>query len=151
MVTFGTENNLNTLLYHLTELEYNIVDAYEAALSRLDDLAQKNTLEQFRLDHLAHTINLSELIRSTGETPPQGPTFRQILTTGKIVLADLVGDKAILRAMLSNEMDMHNTYHQAINNPVVPFNVQDILRKHYADAKKHTHWFEEITHQAQAA
>lgn len=149
--TIGTENNLNALLNHLTQLEYNAIEAYDAAIDRLDNQAHKNTLQQFRLDHVNHTLNLSEHIRSTGENPPEGPSFRQILTTGKIVLADLVGDNAILKAMLSNEADMYEAYHQAVNNPIVTFNLQETLRHNYVDAKKHTHWFESITQPAKAA
>ena len=92
VTTIGNEDNLHSLLKHLIELDYDAIEAYEAAVERLDNPAFKRSLELFRQDHVAHTRNLGEILRARGETPPDGPTTKRLLTKGKVVLADLAGE-----------------------------------------------------------
>ena len=70
--TIGYEGKLDTLLHHLIELDYDAVEAYEAAVERLDNVAYRQKLEQFCQDHINHTLNLGQILRSRGETPPDG-------------------------------------------------------------------------------
>lgn len=140
--TIGNEDNLDTLLHHLVELDYDAIEAYEAAVERVDNPAYKQTLEQFCQDHINHTLNLSQILRTRGETPPDGPSAKQILTKGKVILADLMGDKAILKAMLSNEVDTNTAYDRATSNMSVPPEILEVLLLNYADEQKHKRWLE---------
>ena len=118
--TIGNEDNLDTLLNNLIELDYDAIEAYEAAIERLDNAAYRQTLEQFCQDHINHTLNLGQILRSRGETPPDGPSAKRLLTKGKVVMADILGDEAILKAMLSNEGDTNTAYDRATSNMSVP-------------------------------
>ncbi|MEX0827508.1 MAG: DUF2383 domain-containing protein, partial [Haliea sp.] len=72
--TIGNEDNLDTLLSNLIELDYDAIEAYDAAIERLDDAGYRQALEQFCQDHVDHTLNLSQLLRSRGGLPPEGPS-----------------------------------------------------------------------------
>jgi hypothetical protein len=145
--TIGNEDNLDTLLKHLVELDYDAIEAYEAAVERIDNPAYKRTLEQFCQDHINHTLNLSQILRARGETPPDGPSAKRLLTKGKVVMADMMGDKAILRAMLSNEGDTNTAYDRATSNMAVPPEILEILLLNYADEQKHKRWLESAIQQ----
>jgi rubrerythrin len=145
--TIGNEDNLDTLLRHLVELDYDAIEAYEAAVQRLDNPAYKQTLERFCQDHINHTLNLSQVLRARGETPPDGPSAKRILTKGKVILADLMGDKAILKAMLSNEVDTNTAYDRATSNMSVPPETLEVLLLNHADEQKHKRWLESALQQ----
>ncbi len=145
--TIGNEDNLDTLLKHLVELDYNAIEAYEAAVERVDNPAYKQTLEQFCQDHINHTLNLSQILRARGETPPDGPSAKRILTKGKVVIADLMGDKAILKAMHSNEVDTNTAYERATSNMSVSPETLEVLLLNFADEQKHKRWLESAIQQ----
>lgn len=151
VTTIGNEDNLHSLLKHLIELDYDAIEAYEAAVERIDNPAFKRSLELFRQDHVAHIRNLGDILRARGETPPNGPTAKHLLTKGKVVLADMAGDTSILRAMLSNEGDTNTAYERAVNNKHVTSEIREVLRSNYADEQKHKHWLENAIHQQKAA
>src|SRR5690606_437297 len=104
---------LAELLQDLIELDYDAIEAYEEAIKRLDNGGYKQKLEKFKADHERHTQNLAAPLRSMGEDVPTGPSAKRFLTRGKVVLADMAGDFAILKAMKSNEDDTNTAYERA--------------------------------------
>jgi rubrerythrin len=140
--TIGNEDSLPELLANLIKLDYDAIEAYDAAIERVEDPTYKDALAEFRDDHVTHTNNLSELLLSLGETPPEGADAKSILTEGKVKLATLGGDKAILRAMLSNEGDTNTAYERATVNQAATPEVLEILELNYADEQNHKRWLE---------
>ena len=63
----------------------------------------KTKLTEFLGDHKRHVKELSKAVRNEGGTPLTEGGALQILTQGKVVIAGLVGDKSILKAMKANE------------------------------------------------
>lgn len=138
--TVGTQTDLNELLESLIELDFDAAEAYEAAIDRLDDPERKRKLGEFRADHLRHTNELGKILQDSGRTPPSGGDFKRMLTKGKVVMAALAGDKAILKAMKTNEDDTNTAYERAVNNDIVPAQVRDTLRGGLADERRHRDW-----------
>jgi len=68
---------------------------------------------EFKQDHLQHVDVLNEIARELGIEAPTEGDMKQMLTTRKIVLADLMGDAAILKAMKTNEDDTVTAYERA--------------------------------------
>src|SRR4051812_28599398 len=92
----GNEKDVVRLLKDLIELDYDAIEAYRAAIDRIEDPTDKTQLRRFLEDHERHVSELSVLIRNVGEEPPQGADIKAILTKGKVVIGGLMGDRAIL-------------------------------------------------------
>ena len=79
------------------------VDAYQAAIDRLENSGYRNALAEFKRDHLRHITELGDILSRMGRTPPKEGDMKALLTKGKVVIAGLMGDEAILRVMRTNE------------------------------------------------
>jgi len=66
-----------------------------------------------------------------------------VVTQGKVLLAGLTGDRAVLKAMKSNEDDTNQAYERAASNDVVPARLRDVLRACLADERRHRSYIEE--------
>jgi rubrerythrin len=145
MVTMvGTEADFLNLLGDLASLDYDAIAAYDSAISRIDNPQFKRQLEQFREDHQRHTIELGTIISQLGGAPPSGAGAKSMLTQGKVVLGGLMGDKAILVAMKTNEDDTNTAYERAVNHEGRHASAEEVLRRGLADERRHRAWIEEM-------
>ena len=80
----------------------------------------KEAFSAFKDDHQRHVAELGAIVRQEGDTPPSKGDMKRLLTEGKVVLAALAGDKAILRAMKSNEDDTNAAYERATGRTDLP-------------------------------
>jgi rubrerythrin len=136
----GLQTDLNSLVKNLIELDYDAIEAYDAAISRLTNQSHRAQLQEFRDDHERHVDELSRVLRDGGRTPPKGPDFKRLLTEGKVVLAGLVSDRAILYALKTNENDTNVAYERASRNEAVPPQIRALLRASLADERRHRSW-----------
>ncbi len=140
----GTQSSFVDALKDLLELEYDATEAYEASLNRLDDLSFKSKLEEFRGDHKRHIQDLTELLTKHNAEPPTGPSGKQWVTKGKVVLANLVGDTTILAAMSSNETDTITAYERMCQHEQLWEDSKDILKRGLEDEKRHKAWMDSV-------
>ncbi len=146
MVTFvGTQTNIADAVKSLVELDYDAVEAYETAISRLENLQFKSMLLGFCDDHKRHIRELSAVLRTNAEEPPTAPSAKKWLAQGKVILANLLGDTAILKAMLSNEIDTNTAYEKMANRDDLWDELIDIIKRGLTDERKHKKWMEENT------
>jgi len=138
-----TEKEVVSQLNDLIALDYDAIEAYEAALVRLSDQPSKQQLRQFLGDHQRHTVELAGFVTQYGFAPVTKADFKQVLTKGKVVLAGLVGDKAILAAMKSNEDDTNTAYERAVAKPGLPESIRITLNRNLADERRHRAWIEQ--------
>lgn len=145
MVTLvGTQANFVDSVIELLELDFAAVEAYETAINKLDNEDYKNHLKGFKSDHERHIKELSDLLRKHGEKVPQDlSSTKQWLTTGKVALANLIGDNAILRAMLSNEGDTNTAYERMNERNDVWPDALEALRRGLDDERRHKQWLED--------
>jgi len=139
----GTEGNIIHLLNNLIELDYDAIEAYEASIARLKDADDREQLRTFMADHIRHTNDLSAAVRKLGGNPASKGDFKRLLTKGKVVLAALVDDRAILFAMKTNEADTNTAYERASRHDGLSPEVKAILDRNLADERKHKAWIEE--------
>lgn len=139
MATATDSKQIISDLGDLIKLDYDAIAAYQAAIERLDNAEYKKKLTEFLGDHKKHVDELSKAVRSEGGTPPDEGGAMKILTKGKVVIAGLVGDKAILGAMRINE-GVTNTKYEAAVKETYPEQIQAILRKGLADEQRHRDW-----------
>lgn len=133
-----TIKNLNELI----ELDYDAIAAYQEAIDRIDTDAYKAKLSEFLDDHQRHIEELTSLVRNEGGEPAKEGDGKKILTQGKVMLADMAGDKAILKAMKTNEEETTTKYQKAVDDDHSR-EVQSVLEKGLADERRHKAWLEE--------
>lgn len=144
--TVGTERTTADLVRNLMFLEYDAMAAYEATIKRLDDDGYRSQVETFRQDHKVHLQELSRVADSLGIPKPTEGDMKQWLTTGKVVLAELAGDSAILKAMKTNEDDTVAAYERALGNSLMDAQLRPVIEKGLADERRHRLWMETAQH-----
>jgi len=142
MATAVSEETLSKQIHNLIALDFDAIEAYQAALERLDDNESKTRLAGFKADHERHTEALGAHLSAMGETPPTKGDLKSLLTKGKVVIAGLAGDKAILQAMKSNEEDTVGAYAEATAQAGFPAALAQTLDENLADEKRHREWIE---------
>jgi len=109
----GNQGDIRALVKDLIYLEHDAIAAYDACIARLDDKELRAQMSVFKQDHLHHLDVLTTMATQLRLEVPTGGDMKQYLTTGKIVLADMLGDSTILYAMKTNEDDTVKAYEQA--------------------------------------
>lgn len=143
MVTMvGKESTFEKLIKDLIYLEHDAIAAYESTIERLDDKMLSAHVVKFHQDHLQHLSTLNEIAAEAGIEAPTKGDMKQILTTGKIALADLMGDAAILKAMKTNEDDTVTAYERASRHEDAIPASKAFFAKAHGDEERHRAWFE---------
>ncbi|QXT40621.1 ferritin-like domain-containing protein [Gymnodinialimonas ceratoperidinii] len=142
--TVGTESTVADLVKNLLTLEYDAIAAYDSTIERLDNSEYRQQIENFRRDHESHIQELGRIADSLGIEKPVEGDMKQWLTTGKVALADLAGDDAILKAMKTNEDDTVAAYQQTLENDVTDAELRPVAEKGLADERRHRAWMETV-------
>jgi len=138
----GTQKDLAKLLNALIELDFDAIEAYKAAIQRLNDVNDKSQLSSFLGDHQRHVSELQPLVEAMGQEAAKRADVKQILAKGKVVIAGLVGDRMILMAMKSNEDDTNTAYERAVNRNDLPENLREVLVRNLGDERRHREYLE---------
>ncbi|MGF9694135.1 MULTISPECIES: DUF2383 domain-containing protein [unclassified Rhizobium] len=143
MVTMvGNESSIEKLVTNLIYLERDAIAAYESCIERLDDKQLSSQIAAFRQDHLQHLDVLNEMARELGAEAPTEGDMKQMLTTGKIALADMLGDAAILKAMKTNEDDTVTAYERASQHQDAIPKSKAFFEKALHDEQRHRAWMD---------
>ena len=140
----GTQANFADALRELIELDYDAVEAYQAALDRLDNEDYKARLGKFKADHESHIKVLNRILQAHDGIIVDGPSGTSWLTKGKVILANLVGDKTILKALRSNVDDTCTAYKKMNSHKAKWSDATDALTSGLEDAEKHKKWLDAI-------
>jgi rubrerythrin len=137
------EEDLVELLSHLITLDLDAVEAYRAAIERLEHAGDREQLRLFLENHRRHAAELGPLVEAMGDTPPASADARQVLMRGRVVLAGMRDDRQILEAMKRNEDDTHRAYERALSFPTLTEPVRVALERNLADEGRHRAWLEQ--------
>jgi uncharacterized protein (TIGR02284 family) len=140
VTTIGTESSVESLLEDLVQLDYDAAAAYQSAIDRLENERWRASLAQFKEDHIRHTRELGDCLLRLGRTPPQEGDAKAMLTQGKVAIAGLIGDEAILRAMRTNEDDTNTAYGRAVKFDNLPADLLPIVERNLQDERRHCAW-----------
>jgi uncharacterized protein (TIGR02284 family) len=133
----GNYKELAKLLNSLIELDYDAIAAYRSAIDKLGNADDKSALRGFMADHERHIVDLRPFVERFGEKASDGTNAMVILTKGKVVIAGLMGDRAILEAMKSNEDDTNRRYEKAASRRDLPSELMGVLEKNLSDERRH--------------
>ena len=145
MVTLAaTQSHFEDAMNDVLELEYDALEAYKTAIHKLENKEYQNQLKEFRADHEKHIKEISSLLKSKNIKPVSGPdSGKQWLAKGKVHLANLFGDKAILQAMISNEKDTNTAYERILTHKHRWSEAHDTLLSALEDEEYHKDWLEQ--------
>ena len=131
----SVKEELNALI----EVDFDAIAAYQAAIERLDSDALKSKFREFLRDHERHVSQLSSAVIALGDEPATKGDLKRFLTKGKVVIADFLGDKAIMMAMKTNEDQTNKAYKKALEGHY-PQDVRDIMLNGLSDEQSHRDW-----------
>lgn len=141
------EASTRKLLENLTRYEYDVVEAYRAATERVSLLRETEMLASFGDEHLEQIRNLVGLSQTMGGKIVRAGDWRQLLTEGKVVVAGLVSELAVLTATTHNERKVLNAYERAASRSDVPEEVRAVLALHRNRAQRRHKWLTERVEQ----
>jgi uncharacterized protein (TIGR02284 family) len=137
------QERLTKILVDLISLDFDAASAYEQAVKRIEkDEISRTELANFKADHERHVRDLIPLVRKIGGAPPSSGDYLRFLTQGRVVIASIAGDLAILRAMRSNEDMTTQKYEEAVVHDDMPADVRIVLERNLADERRHRAWIE---------
>lgn len=148
VTTVGTENKIEGLVQDLLYLEHDAIAAYDATIKRLDNPEYQAKIAEFRSDHVEHVETLTRMADMLGIEAPQEGDAKQMLTTGKIAMANIFGDGAILKAMKTNEDDTVTAYERASRHADAIPESRQFFAKALADEQRHRAWMEQTARAA---
>lgn len=138
----GTPITFEEALYQLCELDYDVVEAYEIAIERLENQQYKIQFANFKRDLEHHIYEISNLLKKHNELAPSGPSSKHLIVWGKVIFANLFGDQAILRVMWLNEIDINTAYERLHHYKTKWHDAMAILRRGLGNERRHKRWFE---------
>jgi rubrerythrin len=140
VTTVGTESTLPDLVENLLLLEHDAIAAYVETIQRLENVTYKQKITEFKADHDRHVQELTQLAAAVGAKQYREGDAKQMLTTGKVALASLMGDSTILGAMRSNEEDTVTAYDRASRHTEATPEARAIFERAHADELRHREW-----------
>ena len=149
VTTIGTGSDFKTIVENMIVLEHDAIAAYTTTIERLESTTHKSKITEFRSDHERHLRELHDMARTCGATIASEGDMKQVLTTGKVKLANLMGgDSALLKAMSSNENDTIQAYQQASENSVVPAEHRPMFQRGLEDERRHQAYMDSAAQRA---
>lgn len=140
MATYSNED-LSDELNDLTRLDYDAIEAYRAAIERLESGEYRRQLGEFMKDHQRHTTVLAEEVRALGGIPDDGPGGLRMLSEGAVRLGAIADDKGILHAMNTNEAVINRSYESALEK-LEGYPVHAVVARNHEDQRRHKAWIE---------
>jgi uncharacterized protein (TIGR02284 family) len=141
MVTLvGKEKEVAKLLNDLLELEFDAIEAYQTAIEKLEDVGDKREFGSFLADHHRHVGELTACVQALGVTAATKGDLKRVLTQGKVALMGLLGDRAIMMAMKTNEDDTNTAYERAVSRGDLTSAIMDVVQRALADERRHRSW-----------
>lgn len=140
--TIGTEKTIEDLVRNLILLERDAIAAYETTIDRLSDAEAKRQIGDFLQDHHRHLSELNGMAGRLAIEAPREGDVKQYLTTGKVALAEIAGDGAILKAMKTNEDDTVAAYERAARHEDATPEDRAVFERAHQDELRHRAWME---------
>lgn len=134
----ATVKTLNSLIH----LDYDAIDAYDAAIKRATDDNVRAALLEFRADHETHTGKLQSWVEKLGGKPATKSDLKAVLTSGKVAISSLSETMGILKAMQSNEEETNQKYDDALSTVTEPPELVEVLLHNRDDERKHKGWID---------
>lgn len=137
----GKQSGFTDALKELVELDYDLLEGYEAAINRIQDESYRNKIKEFKETYRRHIKEITDLLSRCAQEVPKGPSkLKKWVTQGKVILSNMMGDKKILAALLDNETDAHAAYQRILERKDKLPDCETIIKNALNDTKAHKDW-----------
>jgi hypothetical protein len=128
-------------LNDLLQLDHDALAAYDVAISKLEDRDHASQISGFRRDHERHVRELNELVTRLGGTPVNHPHATGPFKTALQSLGGLAGDKGLLMAFRTNELQVRTKYDTYASKAMLwPPEVKRVVDGAALDEERHYAW-----------
>jgi uncharacterized protein YjbJ (UPF0337 family) len=128
-------------LNDLLQLDHDAVAAYDVAIEKLEDRDHADQIAGYRRDHERHIRELNELVARMGGSPANHPHATGPFKTALQSLGALAGDKGLLMAFRTNELQVRTKYdHYASKAMLWPPEVKRVIDAAALDEERHYAW-----------
>ena len=132
-------------LNDLLQLDHDAVAAYDVAIGKLEDRDHANQIAGFRRDHERHIVTLNELVTRLGGTPVNHPHATGPFKTALQGLGGLAGDKGLLMAFRTNELQVRTKYDSYASKAMLwPPDVKRAIDGAALDEERHYAWVADV-------
>ncbi|EGC34631.1 hypothetical protein DICPUDRAFT_34705 [Dictyostelium purpureum] len=139
----SSQKEFSSALRDLLELDYDAVEAYKTSIDRIRDPESKDLITEYMHDHERHIQEITDVFRKHNLDCPTGPTKKQWLTKGKVVISNIIGDDGVLSAMSSNEEETCKAYESIVNRDDKWEDCKEMLNRGLQDERNHKKGIEE--------
>jgi uncharacterized protein (TIGR02284 family) len=136
-------NKIVDKLNQLIALDYDAVNAYETAIGRIASEQIREPLRRFQADHERHIRDLSAAVLQMDRKPRSRPDGRGFFIRAFTAITSLMGDRAALIAMRSNEQLTNHTYDKALEDPLWPPSLRKLIERNRDDERRHLSFVQE--------
>jgi len=128
-------------LNDLLQLDHDAIAAYDVAIEKLEDRDHADQIAGYRRDHERHIRELNELVLGLGGTPKNEPHLTGPFKTAMQSLGGLAGDKGILLAWRTNELQVRTKYDSYASKAMLwPPDVKRMIDGAALDEERHYEW-----------
>lgn len=132
-------------LNDLLQLDHDAIAAYDVAISKLEDRDHAGMIAGYRLDHERHVRELNELVARLGGTPANHPHVTGPFKTALQSLGGLAGDKGVLLAFRTNELQVRTKYDLYASRAMLwPPDVKRVIDGAALDEERHYAWVADV-------
>jgi bacterioferritin (cytochrome b1) len=117
------------------------IEAYRAAMDHLHVHDDREQFQQFMHEHERHGSDLTALAHDLGAAPTPRSYVMRWVAMGKVALAGLVDERAVIFAMKTIEDRVVRACERALRAQVLPTNAREMLERHRRDEERHISWF----------
>ncbi|MDQ3556302.1 MAG: ferritin-like domain-containing protein [Gemmatimonadota bacterium] len=128
-------------LNDLLQLDHDAIGAYEIAIEKLSDRSLADRIQEFKHDHQRHIAELNDALAALGGTPKNEPHATGPFKQGLQSLGGLAGNKGVLMAWRTNEMQAKTKYSKAASDAVGwPEGARTVVERNARDEERHYRW-----------
>lgn len=132
-------------LNDLLQLDHDAIGAYEIAIEKLQDRDHADQIAGFKRDHERHVRELNEAITRLGGTPKNEPHATGPLKQALQSLGGLAGDKGVLIAWRTNELQVRTKYDSYAHKAMLwPDDLKRLIDRNALDEERHYDWVTEV-------
>jgi rubrerythrin len=135
--------NIANRLKSICQLDIDAIHAYAQALEHIDQADIKSTIARFQSDHARHVKDLSDMIRSYGQEPPEfSKDFKGFLLQAFAAVRSVSGSEGALKALRGGEKMTNESYGDAVSEAFPPM-VLVLLKRNYDDEQRHLSYIDQ--------
>lgn len=138
-------------LNDLLQLDHDAIGAYEIAIEQLENREYALQIDGYKRDHERHIQRLNDAILELGGTPANEPHATAPLKQAVQRLSAVGGDKSLLSAWRSNELQVMTKYDSYAQQAVSwPASVKKLIDENALDEERHYQWIVTVMAQNQS-